>query len=452
MATPKTILHQTRAGRTPAAVLAVARAEGRDPELVRAGVAAGTIVICRPGRGRGARPLGVGAGLGVKVNANLGTSQARLGIAGELAKLAAAVAAGADAVMDLSTGGDLDAIRAEIIRHSPVSVGTVPVYQAAVDTLQRHPGRIDKMTADQLFAAIERHAADGVGFATVHCGLTLESLRRIREQGRTLGIVSRGGAFLAEWMTKRGEENPLYAQYDRLLALAARHDLVLSLGDALRPGCLADATDRGQVQELVVLGELVQRAREAGVQAMVEGPGHMSMDQIQANVLLEKKLCGGAPFYVLGPLVTDAAPGYDHITAAIGGAIAAWAGADFLCYVTPAEHLGLPELEDVRLGVVASRIAAHAADLARGGAAALARDQALARCRQELDWAGQEKLALDPSTIAARRSSGQLPAGDVCTMCGPYCSIKGMRDLLKPQKKAAAAPAPKVRKAPARKK
>ena len=282
-----TILEQTRRGETPAAVLAVARREGVDPEVVRSGVAAGTIVICRPGKARGARPLGVGAGLSIKVNANLGTSQARSGLEAELVKLKTAVAAGADAVMDLSTGGDLDLIRAAIIKASPVSVGTVPVYQAAVDTLERHPGRLDRMEPDALFNAIERHGRDGVGFVTVHCGLTLQSLGHVRSQGRTLGIVSRGGAFIAEWMHRRGAENPLYADYDRLLDIARRHDLVLSLGDALRPGCGADATDRAQVQELVTLGELVRRARAAGVQAMVEGPGHMSMEQIQANVLLE---------------------------------------------------------------------------------------------------------------------------------------------------------------------
>jgi phosphomethylpyrimidine synthase len=425
-----TILEQARRGETPAPIVAVARRENVDPEIVRAGVAAGTIVICRPGKGRGARPLGVGAGLSVKVNANLGTSKARSGLEAELAKLKAAVEAGADAVMDLSTGGDLDLIRSAIIEASPVSVGTVPVYQAAVATLESHPGRLDRMEPDALFDAIERHGRGGVGFVTVHCGLTLQGLAHVRSQGRILGIVSRGGAFIAEWMTRRGAENPLYADYDRLLEIARRHDLVLSLGDALRPGCLADATDRAQVQELVVLGELVRRAREAGVQAMVEGPGHMSMEQIQANVLLEKRLCEGAPFYVLGPLVTDCAPGYDHITAAIGGALAAWAGADFLCYVTPAEHLGLPGIEDVRQGVVASRIAGHAAELARGKRAALGRDRQLARCRQALDWAGQERLAIDPSTVAARRKGGELPSGDVCTMCGPYCSIKGMREVL----------------------
>ncbi len=444
-----TLLERARRGETTPEAVAVARAEGVDPEVVRAGLAAGTIVICRPGRARAARFCGVGAGLRVKVNANLGTSQAQPEQRVELRKLRAAIDAGADAVMDLSTGGDLDAVRRAVVAASPVTVGTVPVYQAAVETLRRHPGRIDRMEPGELLGAVERHAADGVGFATVHCGLTLESLARVQAQGRILGIVSRGGAFLAEWMTRRGAENPLYASYDRLLEIAARHDLVLSLGDALRPGCLADATDRGQVQELVVLGELVRRAREAGVQAMVEGPGHVPMDQVAANVLLEKRVCEGAPFYVLGPLVTDIAPGYDHLTSAIGGAIAAWSGADFLCYVTPSEHLGLPGLEEVRAGVVASRIAAHAADLARGNPAALARDRELAKCRAALDWSGQERLAIDPGTIRARRASGQLPAGDVCTMCGEYCSIKGMRALLgigRPAAKAKRPPRKQSRK------
>ncbi|MFC1657583.1 phosphomethylpyrimidine synthase ThiC [Candidatus Moduliflexota bacterium] len=404
--------------------------EGLEPSAVRDGVAAGHIAVCRPGRGDGAEPVGIGSGLRVKVNANLGTSQSRPSLSRELKKLDAAVAAGADAVMDLSTGGDLDGIRRAIIDRSPVTVGTVPIYQAAVDTLRRRPGRIDTMSPDSIFEVIEAHAADGVGFVTVHCGLTLNSLERIRRQKRLLGIVSRGGAFLAEWMTSRGEENPLYSQFDRLLEIAVRYDLVLSLGDALRPGAGRDASDHGQFQELLTLGELTLRAREAGVQVMIEGPGHMSIDQIQANVFLEKKICLGAPFYVLGPLVTDSAPGYDHITSAIGGAVAAWAGADFLCYVTPSEHLGLPDIEDVRQGVVGSRIAAHAADLARGRPDALERDRRMSVCRQALDWEGQERHALDPAPISRYRRSGRLPEGEVCTMCGPYCSIKGMKDVL----------------------
>jgi phosphomethylpyrimidine synthase len=426
----RTLMEKTRRGTVPAPLRKVARAEGVRVEDLCDDVMNGRVVITSPGGAKGALPLGIGRNLRVKVNANLGTSQARPSLKAELKKLAVAVAAGADAVMDLSTAGDLDAVRRAMLSASPASVGTVPIYQAAVEVLERHPGRIDRMEPDAVFEAIEKHAADGVGFVTVHCGLTLESLGRVRDQGRVLGVVSRGGAFLAEWMVRRGEENPLFSRFDRLLEIAARHDIVLSLGDALRPGSLPDATDRGQIQELIILGELTLRAREAGVQVMIEGPGHMPLDQIQPNVLLEKKLCHGAPFYVLGPLVTDSAPGYDHITSAIGGAVAAWSGADFLCYVTPSEHLGLPEAEDVHLGVVSSRIAAHAGDLARGSKKAWERDLQMARCRKALDWQGQEKAALDPGSIQRLRSRGDLPEGDVCTMCGAYCSIKGMQDIL----------------------
>jgi phosphomethylpyrimidine synthase len=425
-----TLMQKARGGTNSPLFRRVARLEGLDVATVRDGVAAGRIVIARAGQAPGGEPMGIGQGLRVKVNANIGTSQAHPSMSRELKKLSTAVAAGADAVMDLSTGGNLDSIRRAVLQRSSVPLGTVPVYQSAVETLGRHPGRIDRMTADHIFEVIESHARDGVGFVTVHCGLTLESLERLQRQGRILGIVSRGGAFLAEWMTLRGEENPLYADFDRLLDLAGRYDLILSLGDALRPGALDDGSDRGQIQELIILGELTARAWEAGVQVMIEGPGHMSMDQISANILLEKKLCHGAPFYVLGPLVTDSAPGYDHITSAIGGALAAWSGADFLCYVTPSEHLGLPGIEDVHMGVMGARIAAHAADLARGMPAALERDRGMAGCRQALDWEGQEKHALDPTVIARYRSRGDLPEGEVCTMCGPFCSIKGMRDVL----------------------
>jgi phosphomethylpyrimidine synthase len=426
----ETLIQKARRGTISPLFRQVARRENQDVSAILEGVASGRMVISRPGKAVGGKPLGIGAGLSVKVNANLGTSWARPSVAAELKKLSVALAAGADAVMDLSTGGNLVAARRAILRRSPAPVGTVPVYQAAVETLSRHPGRIDRMSADRIFAAVEDHARDGVGFVTVHCGLTLESLERVRRQGRLLGVVSRGGAFLAEWMTLRGEENPLFAQFDRLLDLAARYDLVLSLGDALRPGAGDDGSDRGQFQELIILGELAARSREAGVQVMIEGPGHMTMDQVKANVFLEKKICHGAPFYVLGPLVTDSAPGYDHITSAIGGALAAWAGADFLCYVTPSEHLGLPDSEDVHLGVMGARIAAHAADLARGLPAALERDRRMSTFRQSLDWEGQENCALDPTVISRYRARGDLPAGEVCTMCGPYCSIRGMQDVL----------------------
>jgi len=426
----KTLIEKARLGVRSPLFRQVAATEEVDTETVMSEVARGRIVISRPGKAKGARAVGIGAGLRVKVNANIGTSHARPSLAKELKKLEVAIGAGADAVMDLSTAGNLDAIRRAVIGRSTIPVGTVPVYQAAVETLQAHPGRIDRMTADQIFDAIEKHARDGAGFLTLHCGMTLESLERVRRQGRRLGVVSRGGAFLAEWMTLRGEENPLFSDYGRLLEIAARYDTIISLGDALRPGAVEDATDRGQVQELIILGELTSAAWDDGIQVMIEGPGHMTMDQIAANVILQKKLCGEAPFYVLGPLVTDSAPGYDHITAAIGGAIAAWAGADFLCYVTPSEHLGLPEISDVREGVIATRIAAHAADLARGRPSAWERDRRMARHRHALDWKGQEACALDPETIASYRRRGGLPEGDVCTMCGPYCSIKGMQDIL----------------------
>ena len=426
----KTIMTKVRQGVVPALLRRVARDEEIRIDDLCDDLLHGRTVVARPGGMAAAGPSGIGRGLRVKVNANLGTSQARSSIKDELKKLKAAVEAGADAVMDLSTAGSLDAVRRKILAASAVPVGTVPIYQAAVRTLEANPGRIDRMAPDDIFDAIDRHGADGVAFVTVHCGLTLESLGRVRDQGRALGIVSRGGAFLAEWMVRRGEENPLYSDFDRLLEIAVRHDLILSLGDALRPGSLQDATDRGQIQELILLGELTVRAWDAGVQVMIEGPGHMPLDQIQANVFLEKKLCHGAPFYVLGPLVTDIAPGYDHITSAIGGALAAWAGADFLCYVTPAEHLGLPGEEDVRLGVISSKIAAHAADLARGHQSAWKRDHRMAKCRQALDWKGQAAAAIDPRTVEAVRRRGDLPEGDVCTMCGEYCSIKGMKDVL----------------------
>jgi phosphomethylpyrimidine synthase len=425
-----TIMARARRGIVPSLLRRVAREEDIRPDDLCEDLISGRTVVARPGGKKGGAPSGIGRGLRVKVNANLGTSQARSSLRDELKKLKTAVEAGADAVMDLSTAGSLDAVRRKIIAASTVPVGTVPIYQAAVRTLEESPGRIDRMTPDNIFDAIEKHGADGVAFVTVHCGLTLESLARVRDQGRALGVVSRGGAFLAEWMVRRGEENPLYSRFDRLLEIAARHDLILSLGDALRPGSLQDATDRGQIQELIILGELTARAWDAGVQVMIEGPGHMPLDQIQANVFLEKKLCHGAPFYVLGPLVTDIAPGYDHITSAIGGALAAWFGADFLCYVTPAEHLGLPSEKDVRLGVISSRIAAHAADLARGRKSAWDRDRRMTACRQSLDWKGQAASAIDPLTVEAFRRRGDLPEGEVCTMCGDYCSIKGMQDVL----------------------
>jgi phosphomethylpyrimidine synthase len=410
-------------GRISEEMAICAAREGVAPEFMRAGVAAGNIVLVRNNRHLAIKPLAVGKGLRTKVNANIGTSGDLADLALELEKVKISAAAGADTLMDLSTGGDLAAIRKAIMQCSPLAVGTVPIYQAAAAMIaQGKP--IVAMTADDIFAVIEENGEDGVDFITVHCGVTQRSVACIEAQGRLLGIVSRGGSITANWMKCNAKENPLYEQYDRLVDIARRYDMVLSLGDGLRPGCIADATDRGQVQELILLGELAKRAREKGVQVMIEGPGHVPIADIQANIRLEKSLCDGAPFYVLGPLPTDIAPGYDHITAAIGGAIAGASGADFLCYVTPSEHLRLPTLEDVREGIMASRIAAHIADIAKGLPGAREKDLAMARNRKELNWQGQIKSAIDPEK-ADRLLQVSVKAGEEgCTMCGELCAIR----------------------------
>jgi phosphomethylpyrimidine synthase len=392
-------------------------------------VAAGKTAILANNRHKNFTPKGVGKGLSVKVNANIGTSPERVDVKEELKKLKMACDAGADAVMDLSTGGNLDEIRKIIMAEAGIPIGTVPIYQAAVETVKKKKP-ITKMEPDDIFEVIEKHGIDGVDFITVHCGVTQNSLARLKKQGRITDIVSRGGAFLAEWMIINKKENPLYEQFDRLIKIAKKYDMTLSLGDGLRPGCIADATDRGQIEELVILGELCAEALENGVQVMVEGPGHVPINQIETNMVLQKRLCNEAPFYVLGPIVTDIAPGYDHITSAIGGALAGYYGADFLCYVTPSEHLGLPTPQDVRDGVIVTKIAAHAADLARGSEKALARDKAMATYRKALDWNGQIKCAIDPDKIRQFRKERNL-TDDVCSMCGEFCSMKRMKDYLK---------------------
>ena len=407
----------------------VAKREGVEVELVVKGLAEGTIVIPRNINRRTLDPVGIGKGLRTKVNANIGTSPDRADVEEELRKLKAAIEAGADTVMDLSTGGDINRIRAAILQRSTVPLGTVPIYQAAIEAQERY-GSIVEMTADDIFGVIEQQAQEGVDFMTVHCGVTLETVERLKRQGRLMDVVSRGGTFLVGWMLHHEQENPLYAHYDRLLEIARQYDVTLSLGDGLRPGCLADATDRPQVQELIILGELVERAREAGVQVMVEGPGHLPMDQVKANIRLEKQLCRGAPFYVLGPVVTDIAPGYDHIVAAIGGALAAWAGADFICYVTPAEHLALPNVEEVKEGVIAARIAAHVADIAKGNPNALAWDEKMARARKASDWEEQIRLAIDPERARRYREERAPSAEGTCTMCGEYCAVKLIKEYL----------------------
>jgi len=408
----------------------VARKEGLDPDQILKGVAQGTIVVPANCGKKKARLVGIGQGLTVKVNANIGTSSDQIDLDQELLKLKICDEAKADTVMDLSTGGDLKEILRTLMAHSPLPLGTVPIYQAAVETV-RDKGGIIHLTADKIFEVIEGQAQAGVDFITVHCGVTLNSLERLQQQGRITDIVSRGGAFLATWMVYHGKENPLYEEYDRLVELARKYDLTLSLGDGLRPGCLADATDRAQVQELIVLGELREQALKAGVQVMIEGPGHVPLNQIEANILLEKQLCQGAPFYVLGPLVTDIAAGYDHIACAIGGALAGMAGADFLCYVTPSEHLKLPTPEDVREGIIASRIAAHAADLARGNKQAWEQDRQMALARKALDWEKQIGLCLDPEKARRMRAESHPSESEVCTMCGQFCAIKMIREFLK---------------------
>jgi len=416
-----TQLELARSGIIPPQVKHVAEVEGTEINFILQGLIDGTIVIPANPNHAKLTPCGIGKGLRTKVNANIGTSSDFFDLDTELKKLQAAVDAGSDAVMDLSTGGDISAIRRAIINTSSVPIGTVPVYQAGIEAIERH-GAIVNMTVDEIFNAIEEQAEDGVDFMTVHCGVTQASVARLKNQGRTTGIVSRGGAFHTAWMLHNDEENPLYQYYDRLLDLALKYDFALSLGDSMRPGSITDASDRAQIEELIIQGELVKCAREAGVQVFVEGPGHLPLDQVASNVQLEKNLCRKAPYYVLGPLVTDIGAGYDHITGAIGGAIAAAAGADFLCYVTPAEHLSLPDMEDVKQGVIASRLAAHAGDIVKGVKGAREWDEKMSRARKNLDWETQARLSLDPQL--SHQIHSRIPSAEkTCSMCGKYCAM-----------------------------
>jgi phosphomethylpyrimidine synthase len=416
-----TQLEFARAGKITSEMEKVAGYEGLSPEFIRSGISQGTIVIPANVNHKNLIPRGIGKGLSTKVNANIGTSSDYGNLDTELQKLKVAIESKADSVMDLSTGGDIPAIRRAILAACPLPLGTVPIYQAGIDAVAKK-GAMIKMTADSLFEAIEEHVRDGVDFITVHCGITRSAIAHLKEQKRVMDVVSRGGAFLIGWMLYHDQENPLYEQYDRLLEIAREYDVTLSLGDGMRPGCTADATDRSQIQELITLGELVQRARSAGVQAMVEGPGHVPLDQIETNIRLQKSLCSEAPFYVLGPLVTDIAAGYDHITSAIGGAIAAAAGADFLCYVTPAEHLTLPDPEDVKNGVIASRIAAHAADIVKGIKGAREWDLQMSKARKRLDWEEQARLSIDPE-LSRKVHKKHSSSGKACSMCGDFCAM-----------------------------
>jgi len=378
-------------------------------------VAAGYTVILKS-KIHNCKPVGVGRKLKIKVNSNIGTSGYCESPEAELNKLRLSIQYGADTVMDLSTGGDIDAIRKQILAESSVPVGTVPIYQA----ITREPD-VSRITEKDMLEAIRRHIADGVDFITVHCGLRKDAIPLL--QPRIMGVVSRGGSFLVKWMLHHNKENPLYTHYDEIVAMAREHDVVLSLGDGLRPGCLADATDQAQLHELKTLGELAERAKAQAVQVIIEGPGHVPLNQIKENIDLEKQYCNGAPFYVLGPLVTDISPGYDHIAGAIGGALAAFYGADFLCYLTPTEHLGLPDASHVVDGVIASKIAAHAADIARGIEGAREQDDAMSRARSNLQWQEMYSLALNPEKAKELRKNTNDDI-DVCTMCGDLCSAK----------------------------
>lgn len=386
----------------------------------------GSVVVPKNINRKMKTPCAVGKGLKTKVNANIGLSPGYSSIAEEMKKMEIAVSSGADALMDLSTGPLLDKLRTKILAKCPVPVGTVPVYELACSKNKKF---ID-MNEEDFLNVLEKQGKEGVDFFTIHSGVTLESVRLIHKRTRIMNVVSRGGALITSWMIHNGKENPFFSRFNDVIKIAKKYNVTLSLGDSLRPGAISDATDHLQIQELLVLGEQQQMALKQGVQVMIEGPGHVPLDQIEANVKLQKSICHNAPFYVLGPLVTDCAPGYDHIVGAIGGAIAAWHGADFLCYVTPAEHLRLPDGEDVRQGVIASKIAAHAADIVKGVTGALQRDIDMSKARAKRDWKKQYSLALDPHLPKKVHESLKAKDENVCTMCSEYCSIKVMEDIL----------------------
>ncbi|OPL18644.1 MAG: phosphomethylpyrimidine synthase [Candidatus Aegiribacteria sp. MLS_C] len=418
-----TLIEAATKGQSTDLVRRVAELEGVPEDLLVRGLADGTLVIPANTTREIRRPVAIGRGVTVKINANIGSSEDLESIDNEIEKLMVAVSHGAHTVMDLSTGPRWRSILTRILKRSPVPLGTVPLYQIFGEAMRS--GRdVADVTEEEMFSAVEDHCRMGVDYLTLHCGVTRRALELLKAQGRKLGIVSRGGSLLAEWMSKNRRENPFYEHFDRLIEILHGYDATFSLGDGLRPGCLADASDHAQIEELISLGELQRRSHSAGVQVMIEGPGHVPMDRIEENVRMQKSLCNGAPFYVLGPIVTDIAPGYDHITSAIGGAMAAWFGADFLCYVTPAEHLRLPDADDVRVGVISARIAAHAADIARGIPGARNSDDMMAEARENFDWEAQYGLAMDPVTARRERDEALPSDGDVCSMCGHLCALK----------------------------
>ncbi|MFC1559734.1 phosphomethylpyrimidine synthase ThiC [Candidatus Margulisiibacteriota bacterium] len=423
-----TLKKDLRKGKTSLLLEKIAKLENVSLGHLVSGIKSGKIVVPYNKIHNPSLPIAIGEGLRTKVNANIGTSKEFNDLKHEIDKVEVCLRNKADAIMDLSVGGDLDKTRKAIINASTVPVGTVPIYQAAIEA-----GSILNMTSSVMFRVIEKHAKSGVDFMTVHCGVTRALADRMRKKDRVAGIVSRGGAFLFSWMSAREKENPLYEQYDRLLDIAAKYDVTISLGDGMRPGAIADAGDEFQIGELEILGELAARADKAGVQVMIEGPGHVPLDKIEEQMRMEKEICNGAPFYVLGPLPTDIAPGYDHLTSAIGGSIAAAAGADFLCYVTPSEHLGLPNLADVKDGIIAARIAGHVGDLVKGIKGAKEWDLEMSKARRLLDWDTQLDLAIDPVTagnIRAMRSTKN--STDTCTMCGEFCALKVISESKKP--------------------
>lgn len=404
----------------------VAKKEAIAEEKLRKLVADGQVVIPANKNHKNLDPIGIGKFLRTKINANIGTSGDYYDIEDELKKLDMVVRYKSDTVMDLSTGGDINEIRRAMIKRSTIPFGNVPIYQMTKDIMNRGKPFVE-MNVDEMFAYIETQAEDGVDYMTIHAGLTGRAVEKLRKKKRKAGIVSRGGSIITGWMLHNNRENPFFEHFDRLLEIARKYDVTLSLGDGLRPGSLADGSDWGQMEELLTLGELVKRAKEAGVQVMVEGPGHLPLDQIEMNIKLQKKICDEAPFYVLGPVVTDIAPGYDHITATIGGAIAGAAGADYLCYVTPTEHLGLPSDEDVKEGIIAAKIAAHVADIAKGVPGAIDRDNRMAEARKNLDWQQQEKICIDPEKFRKIRSERSSET-DACSMCGELCVYKILKD------------------------
>ena len=405
---------------------AVAAKESILPETLRESIATGKVIIPANKNHASLQAQGVGQGLCTKINVNLGISKDCCDIERELEKVRLALALKAEAIMDLSCYGKTQMFRRKLVSMSPAMIGTVPIY----DAVGFYEKDLKDLSVDEIFEVVERHCEDGVDFLTIHAGLNQSTAKKINRRERITNIVSRGGSLMFTWMQMNGRENPFFEHYDRLLAICEAYDVSLSLGDGCRPGCLHDSTDACQVEELITLGELTKRAWEKNVQVMIEGPGHMALNEIAGNMMLEKRLCHGAPFYVLGPVVTDVAPGYDHITSAIGGAIAAASGADFLCYVTPAEHLRLPDLEDMKEGIIATRIAAHAADIAKGIAGARQWDDEMARARAALDWKKMLDLAMDPEKPRRYRESSIPENEDSCTMCGKMCAVRNMNRAL----------------------